>query len=322
MKTNQFVLFLLLVCLSVSAGFLAKLSWERVTPRLSAPLPGKVLPAPPAQPTPQAPRPEVLITDESGPISVNEPIELTGKTRQEIYALRTQYVENSIFKVPGYTPSEEVYGQIDDTKPWIAVTACRWPENSAMPTRGPSEETRFINNPTVLIGVEQGWLGIDENKPSVFKTHYGETFCTSPELNFIPKHISYDAQAKEITVVYSKPKVYITSTNNMYYLNGKNARDLGFPYAYMDLSESLTVAQFANEANISNRVVQFQDFIHVGYNCGVSGGCNNGSPNQPMLNFNGNFPQEPSQIFYFKLWRNKPHSPQDPADIVERIIFE
>ncbi len=262
-------------------------------------------------------RPVVTLSSTSGPIDVNPLISLSGKTRKEIFEIRKLFVQESIFHIPGYTPSYEVYGQIEDRKPWIATTLC-YRRNEPFPTQGPSEETRFINNPAVLIGLESDLLVLDPQDAHLLNKPY----CTSPAANYIPKKIYYDAEEKEITVTYPKPVFFSKSFTDFFSFNGKNARDLGYDYAYLDLSRSRTQAKFAQPDNITNRVYKFQDLFHTGGRCQVPGGCNNGSPNQPELNFNENFQARQKQVFYFKLWRKRPASPEDPADIYEKMVFE
>lgn len=323
MKSNRLASLGLVVVLLVWLGVMALYSWKHIAPHLSSTFPALTAIAPSLQPTRTENAPlEIFFTEQSGPVPVNKPVALSGKTRQEIFDLRTQYVNTSIFQIPNYKPSQAVYGQIVDGKPWIALTACWWPMGSPLPTEGPSEESRFIANPSILIGVEQNLVGVSDKKPSAFTQHYGKNFCTSPTTNFIPKRVFYDAQAKEITVVYPKQKVYVPSDHGMYSFEGRNARDLGFSYAYLDLSRSRMKIEFVQRANISNQVYELRNFIHLGNSCKVAGGCNNGSPKQPELDFNSRFNKETSPSLYFKLWRNKPNSPEDPADIAERIIFE
>ena len=262
-------------------------------------------------------RPQVTLSSTSGPVEINPLISLSGKTRKEIFEIRKLFVQESIFHIPGYTPSAEVYGQIEDRKPWIANIICNR-QGEPVPTQGPSEESRFINNPIILVGFESGWLQLKPNSFHLMQKPY----CTSPAANYMPKRIHYDADEKEITITYAKPQFFEPSWSGFFFFNGKNARDLGYDYAYLDLSRSRTQAKFAQPDNITNRVHKFQDFFHTGGRCRVPGGCNNGSPNQPELNFNENFQARQKQVFYFKLWRKRPASPEDPADIYEKMVFE
>ena len=52
--------------------------------------------------------------------------------------------------------------------------------------------------------------------------------------------------------------------------------------------------------------------------CGYPGGCNNGSPHQPETEFIIDaYPASAT----FKLWRQQPDSPDDPADLIYDITI-
>ncbi|MBR2525099.1 hypothetical protein IKE67_01400, partial [bacterium] len=80
----------------------------------------------------------------------------TGKTKDEILSIRKQFVKTSIFNTDNYEPSKNVFGQIADKKPWWGVDyiSCSDPNLSVnVRKNGNSEESRFVNNPNVLVGV-------------------------------------------------------------------------------------------------------------------------------------------------------------------------
>ena len=246
-------------------------------------------------------------------IPYNSPDSLSGKTKEEVFEIRKKYVAKSIFASDDYYPSEEVFGEIESGKPWIAQNICLNPETSASWTDGPSEEGRFINNPTILVALEY---------PYAF--HYNnDLWCTDKVNNLEPARILYN-KSKNIISVFYRRLPFTTNNGGSYAFNGINARDLGYKYAYVDLSKSTYKPEFANEENVSNTVTEFQNYIHLGGSCGVEGGCNNGSPDQPMLNFYNSRTKISGRIgkIYIKLWKNPPASPDDDADIIEKIILE
>ena len=116
-----------------------------------------------------------------------------------------------------------------------------------------------------------------------------------------------------------------TTNNNpsFYTFNGVNARDLGYKYAYLDKKKSTYDVDFISSDNLSTGIQEFQNFIHLGSSCRHEGGCNNGSPRQHFLEFKSNETSYNYENRYIqiKLWKNKPKSPEDPADITERIIL-
>ena len=84
-------------------------------------------------------------------IPVNLPTAFSNLTKNEILDIRKKYVATSLFANQNYTPSESVFGSIEDNKPWISTNLCHKPDEP-LRTDGVSEEARFINNPTILVG--------------------------------------------------------------------------------------------------------------------------------------------------------------------------
>ena len=246
-------------------------------------------------------------------IPYNYPVNLSGKSKEEVFELRKQYVANSIFADENYSPSEEVFGEIESGKPWIALNNCLDPETSASRTDGVSEEARFILNPSILVAVEHPFNFHEDNLE----------WCTNKVNVMLPERVVFNEEKNEISIVY-RQLPFVTNSGDFYTFNGINARDFGYKYAYVDLSKSTFQPEFAHEENVSNTVAEFQNFIHLGGSCGVEGGCNNGSPNQPMLNFYDTTEKfsDKSGVIYIKLWKNPPASPEDEPDITEKIIIE
>ncbi len=239
-------------------------------------------------------------------IKINQPLPLSGKTKKYVYNLRKKYVKKSIFYKNDYKLSDEVFGQIEDNKPWISINRCH-KKNYPLRVDGPSEETRDILNPSILISLDY---------PASFELEGYPIFCNEP---ILPHKAKYVKSKNEITVVYQD--IITTSGIGKYQLKGINARDFGYPYVYLDLKKSKNVVEFTNPENVTNKISEIQDFIHVGGSCKVEGGCNNGSPLQEELQFV--YPNRDGVVvLYFKLWRNMPSSPENAADINEKIIIK
>ena len=247
-------------------------------------------------------------------IQVNRPTALSGKSKSEIYNLRKAYVKNSIFARTGYEPSEAVFGGIESGKPWISADVCVDPSIGLQRITGPSEEARFINNPTILVALEYPYI-VRYTDPDI---------CASDRSEMIPQRITYSPSKKEITVTYYNLPFTTNNNPSFYMFNGVNARDLGYKYAYVDNSKSTYKVNFVNSDNISTGVKEFQNFIHLGGSCGHDGGCNNGSPRQPFLEFKSNETSysAKNREIYIKLWKSMPNSPASMPDIVERIILK
>ena len=247
-------------------------------------------------------------------LSVNTPPALTGTTKDEIYRVRKQYVSKSIFADSDYAPSEEVFGQIEDKKPWMSTDICKDKDNKIKIT-GISEEGRWIANPTMLVAI---------GYPYYFEYKEDAPWCKNPHSSLIPAEISYSPKKNEITVVYNALPFSTMGNGTRYALNGVNARDFGYSYFYVDKAKSSYAIQFAESSNPANNVQQFQNFIHTGGSCGHEGGCNNGSPRQTFAEFKADFIDytADNRDIIIKLWHKRPISPSVPADITERIILK
>lgn len=254
----------------------------------------------------------IHLSDDYQSINVKQPIPLSYKSKAEVYAIRKTAVNESIFKNPNYIPSNEVFGQIEDGKPWISMNGCMLIEEGKSIITGESEESRFILNPSALVMINYpfgAWCKQGEYQPSLHV-----------------KEIKYSQEKKEIVVIYERLNKE-TLTNNAYFeLCGINARDLGYKYVYVDKSKSTYDLQFVNGNNVGNNTAEFQDFLHTGGSCGHESGCNNGSPNQPMLQFENSHQAgtqyKKNKEIYIKLWKNRPSTPYQEPDMIERIIIE
>ena len=249
-------------------------------------------------------------------IPFNNPSKLSYKSKEEIYELRKDYVSKSVFANPDYEPSEAVFGQIESNKPWNSMKQCIYRSTNLSDIDGISEEGRYINNPELLVGVEYAFYG-----------DYCEDRQSEELLYSRPLRITYDKEQKEIEVLFGGLPYCTYNGRTWYNFKGLNARDLGYKYAYIDKEKSTFDLYFVEEINASNSIIEFQDYIHVGGSCGHKGGCNNGSPNQPPLNFYSPCEIEKgywakNKTIYIKLWKNKPNSPQDEPDIVQKIVFQ
>lgn len=246
-------------------------------------------------------------------IAVNYPISLSYKTKKDIYNIRKNYVEKSIFARSDYEPSEEVFGMIASFKPWMSVNFCKDKKDNLASIDGASEEARFIINPAMLVAIEY---------PFVWSSDTDSAFCNNYYNQLIPQKISFSKEKREIVVEYQS--LPLESSERFFYtFNGLNARDLGYRYAYMDLSQSDADLTFSNSnQNISNQVIEFSNFIHLGSSCEHNGGCNNGSPRQTYLEFYAKNNQFIKGTIYIKLWKSKPNSANQEPDIVEKIIIK
>ncbi len=265
------------------------------------------------------------VNDDYTGIKINKPVNFSYMPKEQIYKLRNNAVQDSIFRNYYYKPSEYVFGQIISGKPWISVNGC-WSIDGDAEVDNLSEESRFILNPSILVHIDYPMLSS--------RTKDNQNFCNLQNNFFtrlLPTSAEYSKQNNRITTTYSQGLPYGAETYKRdvamgayqahYNFNGINARDLGYRYVYLDKSKSkLNNTIFIGNNNISNNVQEFKNFIHLGGSCRVEGGCNNGSPYQSELGFMiGNRSNQKLYKYYLKLWKNKPASPEDEADIVQII---
>ncbi|MBE6449334.1 MAG: hypothetical protein E7013_01350 [Alphaproteobacteria bacterium] len=231
-------------------------------------------------------------------LPLNPPREYDFQDREYVLSVRKKMLKQyPAFYAGKYKNNRPVFEQIIDGKPWWGLDGMDCWGSGERSIEGASEESRFIDNPFLLVGVEQAFATIRDG----IKTCPGDY----PR----PDDLKYDTTRRHFSVVYDV-------TDMLYGFTGKNARDFGVSYVYADKVRGI---KFKNKKNVSSGVYQFKDFIHLGGSCGYPGGCNNGSPEQPELVFKV---FEKNSYIHFKLWKNKPKSKNDKADITYEIYFK
>lgn len=244
-------------------------------------------------------------------VPINEPIELDFLTKQKVFDIRKKYAAACQPVVPkNYTPSEIVFGQITDGKPWWGLVGQDYYDAGQHSIDGLSEETRSINNPLLLFMLDAiyGIASVNLNGPDLYPKPISLTFKPSQKTISVVYDISgYNTAADN----YLKTAVQENFVNeNEYLLQGVNARDFGYNFAYAYSTQNIVFDDSSN--NLSTNVQELVDFLHTGGSCGYEGGCNNGSPNQPYLHFKTT--ALPAQLS-IKLWKKSPQNKDDSADI-------
>lgn len=229
-------------------------------------------------------------------IAINPPRELDFKTRKEVFSVRKKMLKKyAFFTKDGYSTQGAVYAQVEDNKPWWGLQGIECKGNGEHSIDGASEESRFIDNPFLLVGIDQEAYSLGKNAK-----------CSGRYPK--PSNLKFDTNKKLISVSYG-----LMPDDRPYRFTGQNARDLGFKFGYAEKSNGI---EFLNNNNISSDVYEFLDFLHVGGSCGYPGGCNNGSPSQPQLSFT--VPKKKGNI-RFKLWKKRPASKDEKADLTYEI---
>lgn len=255
-------------------------------------------------------------TGEVRTLEINPPVDLNFLDRESVFALRKEYVSRSLFAKEDYKPEDSpVLSGIQSEKPWVGLfSEGKYLSKKFKINQGVSEESRFLNNPNVLVGLAISTVQTcakDEDNPA---------------LTTLPKKLSWVPDLKTVVVEYNLSDYYKVALcegqrtrKHEFRLTGINARDLGYPFVYANELENIT---FLNEGNISSSPAELSDYIHTGGACGLEGGCNNGSPYQPNLVFYLNrLPEKAKTSMRLKLWKKAPLNALAPADANLLMLF-
>lgn len=240
-------------------------------------------------------------------IEINLPIELDFKTKAQIYEIREEYVSQYPQLAPkNYRPCDDIFGQIEDNKPWWGMEGQFFYGSGEKSIAGLSEESRFILNPYLLVGVDEGRAYIVNNPKLKPKAFYPE-----------PKTLIWKKSCPCAKVTYDITKYWKNSSAYGYFsvteknlnLIAYNARDLGYNYFYLVPDKSPNIIS----GNKTTQAVPINYFFHKGGSCGHPQGCNNMSPDD--ANFWFEVKRLPARI-YTKLWKNQPKNSKEKADMI------
>jgi hypothetical protein len=244
-------------------------------------------------------------------IPLHPPAEFDFKTKFEIYSIRRESVlQGKEFVPAGYTPSEAVFGQIQDNQPWWGLVGLSSYGISANSIAGASEESRFILNPLLLVGIDHSWA-------------YTKYNSSVPAVALYPGPVMlyWDTSGKAARVVYNVASFWSAYTQyypdrhdeyHQFTLIAYNARDLGCSYISIAADDLKNVDLLVAPGTIH----KIKQFIHSGGSCGYPGGCNNMSPFQREMEIVVR--QLPARI-RLKLWRSIPTASHNAPDMVFTI---
>lgn len=241
-------------------------------------------------------------------ISVNGPECINFKSKDEILRRRKQLVQSypQLLAKP-YHPNREVFGQIQSGKPWWGLIGGSVYGSGKKSILGPSEETRFLYNPYLLVGTLPWANEIWEAKlirMELFKNPRFPFFWEASLIRIHPK-------SKTVQIVYEVSKFdnaieplkkYMSDKEPIvqFGLSAYNARDFGYNYIFLSKESSKNII---NKAKFSEPL-KIRHYIHSGGSGGYPGGSNNMSPAQSEID-HLEFTELPARVCLL-LWKNKP----------------
>lgn len=243
-------------------------------------------------------------------IFIRPPIEFDFMKKEEVLQLRREAVYWYPELIEGeYESADSIFGQIVDGLPWWGIAGQYYYGQGEKSINGPSEESRFILNPFMLIAVD----------PYVFWEQAGvlEDKALQPGFEFYcePTRMRWQPQAAYAEVLYSSDCV--ARLGYRYFdLISYNARDFNLNYIYVSYPDSVNVDKNPKPTD----AYAIPHYIHQGSSCGYTGGCNNMSPPSPPID-GLELTGLPAQVVIW-LWRESPVSPADIPDMVYVIRFQ
>jgi len=242
-------------------------------------------------------------------IQVQFPIELDSMTKEQILERRRA----EVYRYPelvfsGYEPFEEVFDQIVDGLPWWGIAGQFYYGQGEQSIEGPSEESRFILNPYLLVAAEPCGMW-DKNKvPESVTLQPGFPFYCPPQVLTWEPENSYAEVTYESTCVLQRNYACFN-------LIAYNARDLNLGYLYVSYENSQNISK----TNRPTEPYAIPQYIHQGDSCGYPGGCNNMSPVTPEID-SLSVIRLPAKAEIW-LWKDKPTSLDVAPDMVFVIHF-
>jgi len=235
-------------------------------------------------------------------VSIQSPADLDYKTKAEVLQLRTEAVLRYPQLLSGsYEPSREVFGQIEDNRPWWGLIGLYLGPGERS-IEGDSEESRFLLNPYLLIGAS----GSGSWDPTSSYSRFA-LYCPPRSLSWKPRiayaEVTYPVQCRS-------PLSYWE-----FDLVAYNARDFGLRYLLVSYNDSRNVAK----TDPPTTPIAIPQFIHRGGSCGYPGGCNNMSPATPAIQ-GLKIRAMPAELVVL-LWDDKPTSAEQPAGMTFVIHF-
>lgn len=249
-------------------------------------------------------------TVDSGPLEVKiHPMEeFDFWTREKLYDFRTERVKEypelgRVFLelISDYEPSRLVFGQVESGKSWWGILGLNYFSSGTKSIEGPSEESRFIGNPYLLVGLAERWAYRPDPTPETLTPFYAK-----------PTRLVWDLSERTVTCDYGLSEYFETADRlkltrfqtEELVLVAYNAKDLGF--YFMEIPQSQLKKVTLEKPSAPFLVTQF---LHTGPSSGYPGGSNNMSPQMDEMDIRVTGLPATLEV---NLWRYRPFDGQTP----------
>ena len=243
-------------------------------------------------------------------IPLQPPLELDFKSRAELLQLRSQavYSHPELLKSE-YRPYGPIFGRIVDGLPWWGVKGQFYYGNGQHSIEGPSEESRFILNPYLLVAAEfYTRLDADRYRESEVSDTGFIFYCAPYSLLWFPRQAYAEAEYRADCID--------RIGGGFFDLIAYNARDLNLTYLYVSYPDSQGIAH----SDPPDRAYANPQYIHQGSSCGYAGGCNNMSPYTPEID-GIRIQSLPAKVTIW-LWKEDPSDPHRAPDMTFVLYFQ
>lgn len=254
-------------------------------------------------------------------IAIVPPADFNFKPRAHIFAMRKREVMKHPELLKGkYVPDEDVFGQMEDNRPWWGTVGQSYYGAGPKSIVGPALVSCAILNPYLLVELDM--------TPTLPKDKVSEADLArkSYPMLYQPTGLRWwPKEAKgEVTFPISACDSQLNhmlgysggTTNHMPAgLSLLNARDLGLNYVYIPPSWCYNM----RIGSPMSGTMAIPYFIHCGGSCGYPGGCNNISPRMAEVE-NMEIIKLPARVILM-FWKNAPTTGREPADMTFTVNF-
>lgn len=242
-------------------------------------------------------------------------------SKQQILNMRTNEVNrHPELLVDRYQPNNSVFGQIEDEKPWWGTKGTCIYGSGQRSIEGEAEESRFVLNPFLLVG-------LNPNSAEIWdETKMGDGEPDRPDFPFFwkPTIVRFWPSREIVQIAYRvsdfnnrwkqlEDRLKDKAPVDEFSLVAYNARDFGYQYIYVPISESSNIAN----PNDPKNPVRIEQYIHCGGSSGYPGGCNNMSPEQLQID-RFKLKGLPATVKVL-LWKNATNSAKTKPDMTVMI---